>query len=96
MFGLEYLHLFQSAAGESLSEDSYSRFLFANNTKSLIMAGISAHSWDGSEVRLLLFGYSFRLCSIFVPALLLDRTNLGSKFCGWVGVLIPPLEVLPG
>ena len=43
-----------------------------------------------------LFGYSLHLCSIFVFVQLVGRTYFGSKFWGWVDVLIPPLEVLPG
>jgi hypothetical protein len=45
------------------------------------MSGISVSLWDGS----------LNLCPIFVPAFLVDRTHIGSKFCGWVGMLIPPL-----
>lgn len=38
----------------------------------------------GLKLGQLLVGHSLCLCSIFVPAFL-DRTNFGSKFCGWVG-----------
>jgi hypothetical protein len=31
-----------------------------------------------------------------ILAHIVGRKDLGSKFCGSVGVLVPPLEVLPG
>jgi hypothetical protein len=37
------------------------------------------------------FGYSLILCSIIIHEFLVERTNLGLKVCGWVGVFIPPL-----
>ena len=42
----------------------------------------------------LMVGHSFSLCSVFVPEFLLDRTNFGPTFVGWVGVFTPPLVVL--
>ena len=48
----------------------------------------------GLELGQLLVGNSFSLLHL-VPAFLLDRTNFGLKVL-WVGVLILPLDVLPG
>jgi hypothetical protein len=31
-----------------------------------------------------------------IPAIFCDRISFGWKFCGWVGVPIPPLGLLPG
>lgn len=43
-----------------------------------------------------LVGLSLNLSFIFVPALLVGRTQFGSNVCGWLGILIDPLAVLPG
>ena len=42
-----------------------------------------------------LVAHSFSLCFIFLPALLVDRTNFGSKICGWVGAPISLLWTPP-
>ena len=92
MFGCGSLHLFQSAAGWSLSDDTYARLLSTNITVSLILSGISACPWDGF--------FSWDGCwlaipSVSAPSLFLHflqiGQNLGEKFCGWVGVLISSL-----
>ena len=52
--------------------------LFASVTEFMICP------WDGFKLCQLLVRHSFSLCSIFVPAFLLYRTNCGSKVL-WVG-----------
>jgi len=50
MFGCGSLHLFWSAYGWSLSEDSYARLLSASIKRvSLVVSGICSCSWDGSQ-----------------------------------------------
>ena len=49
----------------------------------------------GLKLAQLLVGHSFSLCSIFAPALLVDKTYFESTHLWVVGVLIPPLGVLP-
>jgi hypothetical protein len=44
----------------------------------------------------LLVGYSLSICSIFVPAFLVDRTNFGSKVLLGVGVSIALMGFLLG
>jgi hypothetical protein len=43
-----------------------------------------------------LVGCFLRLCSIFIPAQLIEMTIWGWRICEWIDVLLPPLEVLPG
>ena len=43
-----------------------------------------------------LASHSLHLCSIFIPEHILGRTMWASKFCGWVNVPNPPLEVQSG
>jgi hypothetical protein len=40
-----------------------------------------------------LIGHSYNFYATFTPAHFVGRTNY--RFCGWAGVPIPPLEVLP-
>ena len=49
-----------------------------------------SHGW-GLKLVQSLVGDSFHFCFIFSPAHLVGRTN-----CGWVGVPMPPSEVLHG
>jgi hypothetical protein len=69
MFGCGW-SLFQSAAWWSLSEDSHARLLPTSIRVSLIVLGIGACPWDGSQIGLLLVGHSLSLRSIFVPIFL--------------------------
>ena len=50
----------------------------------------------GLKLGRVVVGHSFSLCTIFVFTVFLDRTNLGQKFHGYVGVLMVPLGVMPG
>ena len=58
--------------------------VYKHKTASLIVSEIGACPRDGSQNGLVTED-SFSLCSIFVPAFLLDRTNLESKvlYMGW-------------
>ena len=58
MFGCEFLYLFPLVAGWSHSEDSHVRLLYASITVSLIVSGIGACPWDGSQVGLVI-GWPF-------------------------------------
>ena len=59
--------------------------LSANITVSLIVCqGLVLAFEMGLKLDQLLVGHSFSLCSIFVPAFLVDRTNFGLKVL-WVG-----------
>lgn len=40
-----------------------------------------------------LVGYFLNFCSIFTPAYL---GIVGLRFCGWLGIPVPLLEVFPG
>ena len=42
----------------------------------------------------LLVGYSLMLCLISTDVHLVNREKFGSKFCGWFGVILPPMEAL--
>lgn len=42
-----------------------------------------------------LVSHSHNFSATFIPHLV-GKTNCRSNFCGWVGIPIPPLEVLPG
>ena len=46
---------------------------------SVIMSGFSDYTQNKSKFRLVTGGPSFNLCSIFVPAFLLDKDNSESK-----------------
>jgi hypothetical protein len=52
LFGCGGQHLSESAAGCSLSEDSYARLLNASMAVSLIVSAIGACPWDGSQLGL--------------------------------------------
>lgn len=68
--------LFPTAAGWSLSEDSYTRSLSAI---SLIISRMGSLSWDWSHLRLII-GYPFsQFLFIFSPECLIDRKNCGSN-----------------
>ena len=50
--GCMFLHLFPSAAGWSLSEDSYASLLSCKCSRiPLVVSWVGSHSWDGSQVR---------------------------------------------
>lgn len=95
MFECESMHLFPWPAGWNLSEDSYARFLYASITVSFIVSEFLTHGMD-HELSHSFVVHSLSLCNIFIPALLVGRTNLEPRFSGWVGDLIPTLGVLPG
>lgn len=82
MFGCAFLHLLPSAAGLSLSEDSYAKFLSARKQSiiNILRVWSPAHGTNFKLARLL-DGRYLHLCSIFVPALL-------------VGLAIYRLEIL--
>ena len=82
MFGCESLHLFLSAAGWSLSEDSYARLLSASITE--YCQGLVLAYGMGFKLGQSLVVHPLNLCSIFVPALLVGRTDFGLKVL-WLG-----------
>ena len=53
-------------------------------------SGICVCPWDGSPVGSVI-GWQFPKSLLHFCPSFTDRTNFGWKFCGWVGVLIPPL-----
>jgi hypothetical protein len=61
-----------------------SSYVCKHNRVSLILSGIGSCPWDGSQVRQSFIDHSLSLCSIFVPVLLVGRTNFGLKVL-WVG-----------
>jgi hypothetical protein len=85
MFDYESLHLFQSIAGWSLSEDSYARVLYASITQYYrqCLGLVLVHGMD-LKLGQSLVGHSLNLCSILISVLLVGRTNLGMKVL-WVG-----------
>jgi hypothetical protein len=82
-------NLFPLAAGWRLSEDNYTRFLFANIVSLIVLT-----RWMGLNLGQSPVNHHLSFCSIFVPAHLVGRTHFG--VCGWVAVLMYSLGVLPG
>jgi hypothetical protein len=91
MFGCGSLHLVPLVGcSVELSEDSHAR-LFKQNNVSLIVLEIGSCAWDWSQTGTV-------MSWPFPPSLQLLHPCIFSrqdKFCGWVGVLIPPRGVLP-
>ena len=97
MFGCISLHLFPSAAGKSLEYDSYAKVLSASIAEYHKQCQVWALSNDmGLKLGQSLFGQSLNFCSIFITAHLLGSGNYRLMVCGWVGISVSPLEVLPG
>ena len=79
MFGCASLHVFQSAAGWILSEDSYARLLSTCITRvTLIVSGTDACPWDVSQVGMVI-GWQFPHSPLCVTAFLVDRMNFELK-----------------
>ena len=78
MFDCVYLQLFQSAAGWNLSEDSYAP-VYKHNRILLIMSGTGVCPWCVFKIWPVIGWPFLHLCTIFVPAFLLDKTNFVSK-----------------
>lgn len=73
VFGCEAQWLFGSAAGWSLSEDSYARLLSASKAVSLLMSGLALSHGGGLRLVQGLVGHSLHLCFIFIPAHLVRK-----------------------
>ena len=84
----------KSAAGRAFQRTAIlSCYLHVQNS---ISNSVRVWCWpmNGFQVEQWLVTLSFSLCSIFVPAFLLDRIILGQKIWRWVGVPISPLRAV--
>jgi hypothetical protein len=86
MVGCKYLHLSQSAAGRASQRTAMlgSCLQAQHSISNSVRVLMPVHGMDSKSDQSLV-GHSFNLCSIFVPAFLLDRSNFGSKMLkmGW-------------
>ena len=60
------------------------------------VSNMGSLSWHEPQVGSIIDWPPHNFCATFIPAHLVDGTNCGSITSGWVGVPVPPLEVLPG
>ena len=87
-----YIHIF---IGLALTEPFRGQLYWAPVSKQFLASAIVSGFWvsrlDGPQMGQSLDGLSFSLCSLFVPAFPLDRSNSGLIFLRWMHSLIPQL-----
>jgi hypothetical protein len=95
LVGFKYLLSVSFSCLLRLSEGNHVRLLICKHTiASLIVPGLRASPWDGSQVGPVT-GPPFPQSVLhFVPAVLLDRNNSWSEFWLWNGNPIPPFDAM--